>query len=422
MRYTRCYCITVLSVQRLSMILHKVTDTINELVKNRNHSGCMLLSTDKEIIYKECFGFADITKKIPISFKTQFLAGSVTKQFAAVAILKALFDKHKTNIKSELNKSIENYLPAEHEIWDSAMPSWARKVTIHQLLVHSSGITNYTSLPEFENQTFKNRSDLINFFKGKELEFIPGEKFSYSNSGYYLLGLIIEEITQEKLDVYLEKNFFEPLTMQSTFFPMRDTVDELIRTDYRFKNLARGYQYEVTTHNANLAEIKQYERMDVPGAGGSLITTAEDLLKWNNALYSRKIIPEFLLELMLHPYLVTEREDAYYGYGIEIIRSKALDTYYSHRGGIPGFRSILTYIPSLKLSIIILQNIVANQEKIMPEVKQLLENFPPHLSQEESAKQLTDIIETQYPGIIENRKRFEFSDIYEKIISLIQNT
>jgi CubicO group peptidase (beta-lactamase class C family) len=259
------------------MKLQKVTDTIERLVKNMKHNGSLLISNEKEIVYKKCFGYADIEKKMPISFKTQFLAGSVTKQFAAVAILKALLNKQKKDIKLELNKSIQYFLPEEHEIWDGTMPDWANKVTIHQLLVHSSGIPNYTSLPEFEHQRFPKNSEIINFFKGHELEFSPGEKFSYSNSGYYLLGIIIEEIVQQNLDVYLEKNFFEPLEMKSTFLPMQGTVDELIHKDARFVNLARGYQYDMATHNASLEEIKRYERMEVPGAAGSLITTVEDL-------------------------------------------------------------------------------------------------------------------------------------------------
>lgn len=403
------------------MISKMINNTIDELVKNMNHSGSVLVATEKEIIYKKCFGYADIETEIPISFKTQFLAGSVTKQFAAVAILKALLDKNKDNIKIELNKTIEYYLTAKHEIWKNSIPAWAGTVTIHQLLIHSSGIPNYTSLPEFEKQKFSKSSDLINFFKGHELEFTPGEKFSYSNSGYYLLGIIIEEITQQDLDIYLEKTFFEPLGMQSSFLPIQGTVDELLCTDARFAKLARGYQYEISTDNASLEEIKRYERMEAPGAAGSLITTAEDLLKWNNALYSGKIIPKFLLELMLHPYLVTERVDAYYGYGIEIMKSEVLGTYYSHRGGIPGFRSILTYIPSLKLSIITLQNLVADQERLMPEIKQIQTSLPPNLSKEESMKQLAEIIENKYPSIIENRKRFEFSPIYEAAIKALEN-
>src|ERR1700722_18724316 len=130
------------------MILKKINNTIDELVKNMNHGGSVLIASEKEGIYKKYFGYADAAKTIPISFKTQFLAGSVTKQFAAVAILKALQDKNDT--KAELNKTIDYYLTAEHEIWNGSMPVWASVVTIHQLLIHSSGIPNYTSLPEYE--------------------------------------------------------------------------------------------------------------------------------------------------------------------------------------------------------------------------------------------------------------------------------
>lgn len=412
----------------LKKSLNNVIDAINKSLLQ--HNGVIFIGTDEEIIHRKCFGYADIQKKSLITNSTQFLAGSVTKQFTAVAILKALLDENihekdytklRDNIQAELNNTIDQYLSGNHEIWNGVMPAWASKVTIHQLLVHSSGIPNYTSLPTFENQKFSKNSDLVNFFKGHELEFNPGEKFSYSNSGYYLLGIIIEEIVQKKLDVYLEKTFFKPLEMKSTFFPMQGTVDELIQNDARFINLARGYQYDIVSYNANLDEIKRYERMEVPGAAGSLITTAEDLLKWNNALYNEKIIPEFVLKLILHPYLVTERDDAYYGYGIEIMKSESLGTYYSHRGGIPGFRSILTYIPSLKLSIAALQNIVADQEKIIPEVKQLQKNIQSDLSQEEVAKQLTDIIETKYPVIVINRKKFELAPVYEAMIKMLEN-
>lgn len=403
------------------MKLQKMINTIDDLVKNMNHSGSVLISAKNETIYKKCFGYANIIKKIPVYFKTQFLAGSVTKQFTAVAVLKALWDKNKSTLEADLNKTIDYYLTAKNKIWNGVMPQWAKKITIHQLLVHSSGIPNYTSLPEFENQKFPKNSDIINFFKGHELEFTPGEKFSYSNSGYYLLGIIIEAITQQSLDDYLEKDFFKPIKMLSTFLPIKGTVDELIRGDARFANLARGYQYKMTMHNTLPEEIKRYERMEVPGAAGSLITSAEDLLKWNNALYNGKIIPQFLIELMLHPYLVTERTDAYYGYGIEIMKSEALGEYYSHRGGIPGFRSILTYIPSLQLSIITLQNIAGDPEKLMPEIEEIQIKLSPNLSKEESAKQLSEIIEAKYPSIIENRKKFEFAPIYEIIIKELED-
>lgn len=406
---------------------NKIANAINQLFMQ--HSGCMIVATNKETVFKKCFGCADILKKIPVTMNTQFLAGSVTKQFTAVAILKALFDKNvkesdpvklKNHIQGELKNTIEHYLPEKHEIWDGLMPAWAKTVTIHQLLVHSSGITDYTSLPDFEKQKFPKNSDLITFFKKHNLEFTPGEKFSYSNSGYYLLGIIIQQITQQQLDIYLENIFFKPLGMRSTFLPMQGTVDDLIQSDARFEYLARGYQYEAAREDASLEEIKRYISMDVPGAAGSLTSTAEDLLKWNNALYAGKIISKFLLELVLKPYLVTERADAYYGYGIEIMKSDALGEYYSHRGGIPGFRSILTFIPSLQMSIVTLQNIVADQEKLMPEVEKVKAGLAQTLSQEESLSELVKIIESKYPSIIENRKRYELASIYENIIKTLE--
>lgn len=410
-------------------IRDKISATINKLINHMQHSGSILVATNKETIYKNCFGYADIPKTISVTPSTQFLVGSVTKQFTAVATLKALLDKNvneseqiklKDTIQAKLNHTIEHYLPAEHEVWNGSMPSWAKTVTIHQLLVHSSGITNYTSLPDFEKQKFPKNSDLINFFKKHNLEFIPGEKFSYSNSGYYLLGIIIQQITQQQLDIYLENIFFKPLGMRSTFLPMQGTVDDLIQSDARFENLARGYQYEVARQDASLEEVKRYESMEVPGAAGSLISTTEDLLKWNNALYTGKIIPKFLLELVLKPYLVTERANAYYGYGIEIMKSDALGEYYSHRGGIPGFRSILTFIPSLQMSIVTLQNIVADLEKLMPEVEKIKAVLPQTLSQEESLSELVKMIESKYPSIIENRKRYELAPIYEDIIKTLE--
>lgn len=401
------------------MNTQRITDTIEDFVKNKKHSGSIHIANENETLYKKCFGYADLQKEIPITFKTQFLAGSITKQFTAVAILKALYDKNK-DIKAELNKSIEYYLRKEHEIWDGSLPDWASKVTIHQLLVHSSGITNYNSLPEFENQKFSKKSEIINFFKSHKLEFNPGEKFSYSNSGYYLLGIIIEEITQKGLDAYLEETFFKPLEMKSTFLPMHGTVNELIHHDARFLNLSRGYQYETIAHHPKIEEIKRYEPMDIPYAGGSLISTAEDLLKWNIALYNKKILPQSILKLMLNPYLVTELGDTYYGYGIEIMKSITLGTYYSHRGGIPGYRSILTYIPLLNLSIIFLQNIVPNLEKILPEIKQAQARLSPNLSNKEASKKLNDIFDTKYPNIVENRNQFEFSPVYEAIIKALE--
>ena len=192
--------------------IHKLIGTLNELINTMQPNGAILIAINNEVIYEQYCGHADISKKIATSSHTQYLIGSVTKQFTAVALLNALYEKAKKNgiadnkleinIKTALQKTVANYLPKDHDLWKAAMPAWANTVTLHHLLIHSSGIPDYTSLPGFENQQSINAADLITFFKTHALEFIPGTKFTYSNSGYFLLGMIIQQLTSQPLDVY----------------------------------------------------------------------------------------------------------------------------------------------------------------------------------------------------------------------------
>lgn len=393
----------------------RLDKTINEMVQNMHPSGSIVVAMNNEPIYKKSFGYADVANKIPMSIDTQMLIGSLTKQFTAVAILKALFDKN-ANIEEALNTTIDHYLPEEHEIWSGLMPAWAKIVTLHQLLNHTSGIVNYTSLPDYDKQKLPKTSDIVTFFKSHDLEFTPGSKFSYCNSGYILLGVIAQAITGQAFDHYLEQSFFIPFEMRSTFFPTHGTVDDLIKLDKRFTHLARGYQYQITKQDADLIEISNYVEMQNPGAGGSLISTAADLLRWNNALYSEKIIPKSLLDLMLHPYITIENGKDHYGYGIEIISSETLGIYYNHRGGIPGFHSILTFIPKLNLSIIMLENVVEDRDKLKTEIQEIRNGLSTNQPVYDQNRKIDKILEDKYPNIIQNKNRYQFAVVYDAII------
>jgi len=173
-----------MSINEMELIINK---TINDLVQNTLPSGSVLVAMNNKPIYKQSFGYADIIKKIRMSIDTQMLIGSVTKQFTTAAILKALIDKN-INVQEALNSTIDNYLPQDNQVWSGSMPSWAKEVTVHQLLNHTSGIVNYTSLPDFDKQKLPKTSDIVTFFKNHDLEFAPGTKFSYCNSGYILLN------------------------------------------------------------------------------------------------------------------------------------------------------------------------------------------------------------------------------------------
>lgn len=354
-----------------------VNKTINDLVVNMQPNGTILVACQDEIIFEQGFGTADLLHETSTESDTQYLLASASKQFTAVALLKALHDKNiqaglserdpinlQKHIEIDLNSAISNYLPKEHPIWAGNMPFWAQEITLHQLLTHSSGIANITSLPGFAKfrDSPPSIAELISFFKNEKLEFKPGSKYAYSNSNYILLGEIIQQITGLSLDVYMQKVLFDPINMHSTFMAVKGTVNDLKQFDPRANNLARGYNFDATAQHVILTEVKNYEYMQVPRGAGSIISTASDLLKWNNALYSGKIIPPFLLKLMLVSYTPVE-ENISYGYGIKVVDSKKLGTYYYHNGGIPGFLSNITYIPSLQLTIISLTNTEANRNQ-----------------------------------------------------------
>ncbi|NNM59959.1 MAG: beta-lactamase family protein [Legionellales bacterium] len=409
-----------------------IHDVINGLLPTMEPNGTLLVALNEEIIYKQCFGFADMANKTLVTFDTQFLAGSVTKQFTAAAILKALLDislqngidkndlaNLKNNIQAKLAHAVAHYLPQEHPLWDGLMPSWAKRVTLHQLLIHSSGISNYTGLPDFENKAFPKPSDLVDFFKTHDLEFNSGEKFSYSNSGYFLLGIIAQQITHQPLESYLQTQFFAPFNMHASFLATQHTAKELKQTDSRAANLACGYQFDMTKPQANLIEVKNSISMQIPGAAGSLVSTASDLLKWNNALYTGKIIPLFLLDLMLKPHIQTEQKNAYYGYGIEVLKSGSFGEYYTHRGGIPGFHSKLTFIPSLQLSMIVLENLHEDKSRLMPEIERMRAALPTTLTESEKWQEVDKMIAGKYPSIIENRQRYELMLVEEAIIEAL---
>lgn len=347
-----------------------VNKTVNDLVSNIQPNGTILVAYQDEIIFEQGFGIADLSHQIVSASDTQYLLASASKQFTAAALLKAIYEKNiqaglseadlvnlQEHIQIDLNRAISYYLPEEHPIWAGAMPFWAQEITLHQLLTHSSGIANITCLPGFAKfrDSPPNIQTLIGLFKNENLEFKPGSKYAYSNSNYILLGEIIQQITGLSLDVYMQTILFDPINMSSTFMALKGTVNDLKQFDPRANKLARGYNFDSAAQSLTLTEVKKYEPMQIPRGAGGIISTAPDLLKWNNALYSSKIFPMFLLKLMLDPHIPVE-ENISYGYGIKVVESKELGTYYYHNGAIPGFQSNITYIPSLQLTIICLTN------------------------------------------------------------------
>lgn len=260
---------------------------IDQMIKSKTGNGTVLVAKGNQILYERYFGYADIKNKVATSKHTQYLIASVTKQFTAVALLYALYLKFKKkimaesdiliNIKLSLENKISYYLNNIHEIWDNNTPSWTDAVTLHQLLIHAAGIPSYTCLPEFDHQRKYSPTELISLFKSYPLEFTPGTAFSYSNSGYALLGKIIEKITAMPLDCFLEKSLFVPLGMHATSLPVEGTVPDLKENHLKYKHLARGYAFDPGKINPKIKEVDQYTSMQIPGAAGGMISSTTDL-------------------------------------------------------------------------------------------------------------------------------------------------
>jgi CubicO group peptidase (beta-lactamase class C family) len=316
------------------------TDQLDELLnlytEYGQFNGSVLISEKGEVIYKKGFGMANMEWDIPNQSNTKHRLGSITKQFTAMLIVQLVEQG-----KLKLDVPIITYLP------DYPKPN-GEKITIHHLLTHTSGIPNYTSFPDF----FKNKSrepyspdEFVKVFADSTLDFTPGEKFSYSNSGYFLLGVIIEKVAGKSYEEVLKENILIPLKMKDTGYDHHNVI---------LKNRASGYERSGSSYiNAN------YLDMSIPYAAGSLYSTAEDLYLWDQALYTEQILPKEFIELLFNPYISAFGSN--YGYGWVIGKAPIGNTTDSlnvinHGGGINGFNTIITRIPYDKSLIVLLNN------------------------------------------------------------------
>jgi CubicO group peptidase (beta-lactamase class C family) len=221
----------------------------------------------------------------------------------------------------------------------------ADRVTIHHLLTHSSGIPSFTGLPSYEpNMPMKATvAQMIDRFKNLPLEFEPGSTFKYDNSGYFLLGAIIEKVSGRPYDVFLQENVFKPLGMRDTGYDWSNVV---------LKNRASGY----TRGPAGL-ENAPYLDMGQPYAAGSLYSTVDDLLIWDQALYTEKLVKSASLDQIFHPWIAAGPMGQYgYGWGVSVVKGHRN---IAHGGGINGFNTYISRFPDDHAVFIWLRNVIA---------------------------------------------------------------
>jgi CubicO group peptidase (beta-lactamase class C family) len=302
----------------------KFDEYLNALLNQGRFTGSVLISRDGKAIFSKGYGLANVEFDAPNTTETKFRLGSITKQFTAVAIL-LLQERGKLSVQDPICKYVDN------------CPTAWSEITLHHLLSHTGGVPNFTSFPEYVPKMMMPATveEMIARFKDKPLDFKPGEKWSYSNSGYFLLGYVVEKAGGESYESFLQKNIFDPLKMTSTGYDHHDII---------LKKRATGYSL-VKGKTVNSAFID----MTQPYSAGALYSTVGDLFLWNEALYSGKVLSPKSSEAMMTPVKNN------YGYGVGI-EAKANHKMVSHGGGINGFSTFLARFTDEKVTIVVLRN------------------------------------------------------------------
>jgi CubicO group peptidase (beta-lactamase class C family) len=311
----------------------KIDNLVSLYHKYGQFNGSVLVADNGKVLYEKGFGLANMEWNVPNTPDTRFRLGSITKQFTATLILQLVEQG-----KIKLDGKLIDYLPDYRK-------DTGEKVTIHNLLSHTSGIPSYTSLPGFFQNVSRNPYTVDEFIKkyaSGDLEFEPGTKFVYDNSGYFLLGAIIEKVTGKPYEQVLQENIFDPVGMKNSGYDHWGTIINKRATGY--SRTPRGFQ------NAG------YLDMSIPYAAGSLYSTAEDLYLWDQALYGEKILSAKSKELMFKPNLNN------YGYGFVITKAtlapptKLAVPVIQHNGGINGFSTVIVRMTNDKRLIVLLDN------------------------------------------------------------------
>lgn len=310
----------------------KIDSLITSKFKTEGTGGVFLAAKNGKIIYRKAFGMANLEMNVKMKPESVFEIGSMTKQFTAISVL-ILAEKGKLNVNDEISKFVPDY------------PN-GNMITIHHLLTHTSGIKDFTSMKSIKDIARRDLSpkELVDFFKNEPSDFKPGEKYKYCNSGYVLLGYIIEIVSGQVYEEFITENIFKKIGMENTLYANHEKIIKNRTVGYRDKN---GYV------NAN------YISFSIPYASGSIMSNADDMLKWQNAIDSNALLNPVFTEKAFTNYQLANEKNIDYGYGwhLEKVKNKIVR---EHGGSIFGFKSMGVYEPTEKIYVIGLSNCDCN--------------------------------------------------------------
>lgn len=302
---------------------------LSKYFKQEEPGAAVIVSRRGAILFRKAYGLANTETNVPLRPELPLRTGSVTKQFTAAAIM-LLAEQGKLSVSNEIGQYFPEY------------PEHGHRVTIEHLLTHTSGIRNYTALPQFGTVMTKDVSvdDAIAFFKDVSPQFQPGQRFSYSNSNYFLLGAIIEKVSGMSYPDFMQQQIFQPLQMGST---------EIEKASGPLSTVI-GY----TQGRKGFASVPYYS-MSWPFAAGALRTNVDDLVRWNSAITAGALLRRESWDRMAKDYTLNDGNHTGYGYGWFIRRlggSNALE----HGGDIGGFSADTWHFPKEELFVAVLAN------------------------------------------------------------------
>jgi len=328
-RIFQFFCLCAAASAQPQATPERLDQQVEAYVRQGQFSGTVLVAVDGRTLLSKGYGLANAEWAIPNTPQTKFRLGSITKQFTAMAVL-LLEQQGKLKIADPVCQYVE------------ACPAAWKPLTLHHLLTHTSGIPNFTSFPDYRKTMMipSPPGETLRRFKDKPLDFDPGAKFSYSNSGYVLLGFIIEKVSGESYASYVTRNILAPLGMSDTGY---DNTSDVVA------KRASGYERS----GGGLANAP-YLAMTIPHAAGSLYSTTLDLMTWDAALNAGKL----LTAENYKRYFTPARNNYAYGWNVQ---QRGGAEVHSHGGGINGFATMIYRVPSRKLLVAALSNVTPSK-------------------------------------------------------------
>jgi len=304
----------------------RMEQVVQSYVTAGTFMGTVLVARDGNVLLDKAYGMANLELDVPTTPDTKFRLGSITKQFTAASIL--LLEERG---KLKIDDRVKTYLPDAPMAWD--------RITVRNLLNHTSGIPNFTALSDYNTVKLSPRSAdaAVSAVRDRALDFGPGEQYNYSNTGYVALGDIIEKVSGQSYEQFLQENIFTPVGMKDSGYDSNTAI---------IKRRASGYNRLPNGTYRNSG----YINMTVPHAAGALYSTTRDLLKWEQALFAGKVVTKASLDRMTTPF----KNDYAFGLVSSLNKGRRI---IAHDGGIDGFNTSMAYYPDTRIVVIALSNV-----------------------------------------------------------------